>query len=136
MSAQSLKWKTEQWAIDTLSLVAALNQIQKLHVDSGAPAEQERIICSATVHQRELEGPAAFPVDLEIELRSTNRDATAVDQIFAAIEAALLPPAVTDVQAYFSYLIFFPESMDSRADRGDNSRIRSRTYPFKALPSN
>lgn len=134
MSA-SLKYQTEQWAIDTLSLVAALNQTQKLHVDSGDDAKQDRIICSATVHQQELEGPQAFPVDLNIELRSTSRNAEQVDALFAAIEQALLPPAVTNVQAYFSYLIFFPENMDSRADRSDNSRIRSRTYPFKALPS-
>ena len=135
--SQSLKIALEQWCIQCVSLSGLTGTLPLVNVDSGAIAAQERAIFSATIGEKQLEGAKCYAATVEIELRSTNRDATAVDSVFASIEAAFVYP-VSSAVAYagmlFTELRFFPENMESEASREDNTRRRSRTYPFTVLP--
>lgn len=131
----SLKIALESWGMGAvLASGGPLMGIQCVHVDDSSQVNQERLVFSATVHAQELQGAMAYPSDLKIELRNTNRDAAASDLVFAALEALFIGMSADNnyfAANYFTYLIFFPEDMDSNAERSDNSRIRSRTYPFR-----
>jgi hypothetical protein len=133
----SLKIALESWAMGAVASAGGiLTGIQTAHVDDSSQVKQERLIFGATVHSQELQGAQYFPTDLQIELRDSDRDAANSDAIFAFIEQLFKSMSkVNNYQAatYFTELIFFPEEMDSKADRSDNSRIRSRTYPFRVV---
>lgn len=133
----SLKIALETWAIGAVASAGGiLTGIQTAHVDDSSQAKQERLIFGATVKDQELQGAEYYVTDLQIELRDSNRNAAQVDAIFAFLEQLFKSmSAVNNYSAgtYFTELIFFPEDMDSKADRSDNSRIRSRTYPFRLV---
>jgi hypothetical protein len=137
----SLKIAVETWAMGAVTSAAGgdgspLAGIQLAHIDDSSQAQQERLVFSATPHAQELQGARYYPTDLQVELRNSDRNAVDSDTIFAAIEALFMGMTGEnnyDAGTYFSELIFFPEEMDSKADRSDNSRIRSRTFPFRVV---
>jgi hypothetical protein len=126
----SLKSKVELWVIAALAAGSLPGGLAVRQIDSDTEAPQERVIVNATVGERQLEGPEAYAVDINIELRSTTRDAAAVDSIFDAVEAAIED---ADAGTGFSVLVFFFERASSDSSRGGNTRTRSRTYPAVAL---
>lgn len=132
MGRESIKNKSESWLIQAARSQGTLPpEIQIVHAESGEHAKSERIIVEATVGEQQLEGPKGFPVEIEIELRSTNRSAEQIDDIFTAIERALFKPnAVAFAKQLFTVLEFFPEKMSVDGSRGKNTRNRSRKFPF------
>lgn len=141
MGRESIKEKAEAWMMQAARSQGTLPpEIQIVHAESGEHAQSERIIVEATVSEELLEVRQALPggeiiqgfnVEIEIELRSTNRNAAQIDDIFAAIERALFnPDCVTFAKEMFNLLEFFPERMSVAGSRGRNTRNRSRKFPF------
>lgn len=133
MSA-SLKSKAETWCIACLRTSPALAGLQVNPVDSSEMAKSERIVVSATVGEKLQEGIQPYVVEVEVELFETGQDAESVDAIFDAIEQAFLSPtsaAMNLALSLFSWLLFRTEEMQAAADRGRNTRHRSRRYPFQ-----
>lgn len=139
--SESLKSKAELYAISVLteatedSDYAALVGIPVVQIDSDEDADPERILVSATVGEKELQGAECYPVEIEIELRTISRDAAAIDAIFDAIEDAFQDGdfGMDYASANFSELIFFPEEMTASHTRGEMTRFRSRKFPFRIL---
>lgn len=136
MSLETLAYNVETWAIAAVQQGSSLT-LQMLHVDDSAMAAQERLIFHAQALEKQLPGPQCNEVNLVIELRSTDRNAQDVDQIYSQVEAAMqLPGAIVIADSLFSVLVFYPERMTSQTDRTQNSRVRMRTYPFDVVPLN
>lgn len=135
MSA-SLKSKAEQWVAKCMEGAAGLSGIPIAQIDSSEMAKTERIVVSATVGERLLEGARPYVVEVEVELFETGRDAASVDAIFAAIECAVTnpsPAALTLAKTLFAWLLFKNEEMGTAAERGRNTRHRSCKLPFQML---
>lgn len=132
MGRESIKNKAESWMMQAARADGTLPPgMQVVHAESGEYAKSERIIVEATVGEQQLEGPKGFPVEIDVELRSTNRNADQVDDIFAAIERALFDPnCIAYAAQLFDVLEFFPEKMTVAGSRGRNTRNRSRKFPF------
>jgi hypothetical protein len=137
--SDSLKNKAELYAIAALTEAGsdfpALTGIDLRQIDSDTNAAQERILVTATVAEKELQGAQCYPVEIEIEFRTTSRDSDAIDAVFSAIEATFADGGygLSFANTNFSELIFFPEEMTASQSRGEMTRFRSRKFPFRIL---
>ena len=131
MGRESLKIKMENWMMAAARSQGSLGELQLVHADGSDAVKDERLVFDALIKERQLEGPQGYAVEVTVELYSTNRDAEQVDSIFDAVEDALIAPkALGAAQELFTTLEFFPENMTSADDRAQNTRTRSRVYPF------
>lgn len=135
----STEWKLEEFAIqqcvaaDTLPDGLALR-----HHDDASPAPPRRIFFEAVMGEQDpafqgTPGVAVYTFALTAEYRTTDRDATVTDPIFAALLTALTnPKSNVAANAYFAGGLWFEQenSTDARTD-GTNTRNRSRTYEFR-----
>lgn len=140
--AESIKYTLEEFGI---TVASGLGLPDLEHVDSANKADQERLIFSANIGDKKLEAAKMYGCELEVELRSTDRDSDAVDAIFETLESAMLTAlqniaagadcaALDFVEANYSDFIGYPENWSSSDARGPNSRHRIRKYPFDLLP--
>lgn len=129
----SWEYKLEEFGIfAAIAAIAIPATLPKVHHDESEQAASERLIFFAVTGSENPAGAQVFDTTLEIELRTTNRDAAAVDAMFASIEAAFaLPEVINSAQSLFPGGLWYSqeESSNAREDSRDTRR-RSRTYNF------
>lgn len=137
MSASSWEYNLESFGI--ACAVAAGITIPLNHHDESTDAATERLIFTATDGEQDPTGLPVYTAKLDVELRTTNRDATATDQLFAAIEEIFRYGMQFYPGTLLTARLLFPAGLwleldASQNDRSDgaNTRKRSRTYEFKA----
>lgn len=139
MSNISWERKLELWAIAQCNAAGTLPVGLQLrpHDDAGA-ANEERIYFEATTGNQNppaatVEDGQVYDTLLLAEFRSTNRDATETDAIFAELMAIFSDPdATVPENGYFTAGLWFDqeESQNARSD-GQDTRNRSRTFTFQ-----
>ncbi len=129
----SWEWRLEEWAIQQCNAAGTLGTLQLRHHDDEDQADKERVFFQAITGQQNPPGEQVYDTTLLVEFRSTDRDATQTDAIFAKILAVFINPSA-DVAAndYFGAGLWFDqeESNNARSD-GANTRDRSRTFMFQ-----
>lgn len=151
-TAPSLAYKLESWAIDVLgahslfpgdkagseSIFAgdteafAGSGFAIVHQEGEERQSINRIVCKATLGERELGGPKPWNVSLEVRLLLTDRATDTVEDYVRAIEETFEdPPTVTSL-GDFLYLAIQEEQEEDKDTRED-SRQRVKTYLFHAL---
>lgn len=133
--SNSPEYNLESFAIAAAQASGVVPQtLQLRHHDDGGDADTERIFFEATTGNQDPPDSQVYEMQLLIEFRSTNRDATETDPIFAGIIKAMVLPAVGIVgRELFPGGLWMDQeqSEDARNDSAD-TRSRSRTYNFHA----
>lgn len=133
MSRNSYEWKLEDWAIRAAQYANMFPEtLPKLHHDDREQAAQERIVFEAVTGDEEPAGSGVFTTELAAEFRSTNREVSETDDMFAALMAAFASPgAIAYATELFPGGLWFDQdaSENSRND-GRDSKTRSRTFSF------
>lgn len=130
----SLKILVENWSNNCITAAALIpDDIQVTNVDSDDASNQERIVSTATIGEQLLEGDQPFQALLKVELRTTTRSASEVDEVFAAIEASYAAQGTAQATGVFAKLQPYPEQESSDAERSNNQRARWREYKLDAI---
>lgn len=129
----SWEYKLEEFGIIAATAATTIpSTLAKVHHDESDEAKTERLIFFATTGEEDPPDSRVFNTSLQIELRSTSRDAEEIDSIFAAIEAAFsLPNVIQSVMDFFPGGLWYnqEQSNNDRTESRD-TRKRSRTYAF------
>ncbi len=151
-TAPSLAYKLESWAIEILSehelfpgvragsedVLAGDDSVQAgsgfsiVHQEGEERQSINRIVCRASLGQRELGGPKPWNVTLEIHLLLTDRATSTVEDYVRAIEETFEEPPTVPSLTQFAYLNILSEEEEDKDTRED-SRQRVKTYNFLAI---
>lgn len=126
----SWEWKLEEFGIR--AALAGMITIPCKHHDDPTQADNERIVFFAVTGEQDPPDSPVYAATLQVELRTTNRNAAQVDAIFNDIENAFAIAGSTSwAAATFSAGLSMDQedSQDNRSDSKD-TRKRSRTYKF------
>jgi hypothetical protein len=135
--ANTLEYKTEQWALEVIATRAALASVQALRSEDDTAAAATRIIVHAISEDRQKEGVKAFPVKLSIELRMADKNAALMDTYAAELEAAFtdanldaISPGTVDPADFFTFL----RVADGEGEeKGRSNEGRTHTVNFSLL---
>lgn len=133
-STPSLAYKLETLAIDMLSEHERLAGLSIVHHAEDEPAEINRIVCTATLGEREQGGVRPWNVSLEVRVYVTERDAGLIEDHSKAVDETFTAFPQVDSMSEFDYLAHTGED-DEDKDAGRDSRQRGKTYTFHALES-
>lgn len=106
--------------------------LPKVCHDESAPADVERLVFTATTGNQDPPDAQIYDTELLVELRSTNRNAEQLDEIWAEIEKSFQKPAalIVAMNLFPAGLWFLDERSENDRSDSPNTRKRSRRFFF------
>jgi len=136
----SIGYDVETWGIALLrSVVAVPTDFEVLHEMDVARGDSNRVILSGIETAESWEGPGNMEtplstVQLTVELRMTEVDASKIETYFAKIQRAFRARPYPDLpeDALFNVRIPLPEGSEEKDPR-HNTRVRTCSFSFLAM---
>lgn len=125
------------WVIYAIRTFATLPfSLQIVPFVSSEEAKAERLVVKVTEGPQYLEADQGFSDVLTLTFKTTKRDAAAVNDLWAKIDAALIAGLLNDTSntsalTLFSQLILITEEATTDKSSTPNFRHFSRTIPLK-----
>lgn len=126
-----------EWVIYAIRAFATLPfSLQIVPFVSSEEAKAERLVVKVTEGLQYLEADQGFSDVLTLTFKTTKRDAAAVNDLWAKIDAALIAGLLNDTSntsalTLFSQLILITEEAATEKSNTPNFRHFSRTIPLK-----